>query len=183
MKASVALVGRMFSRSRQRTFSPMSGGLPNPMICGQFVPFLTRAAGQQSARADDQRYRSGSTFWCAVGERQRAGGKAPGIIFGGQGDPEDLPPGATQSSRRSAVPQSNPPRLDPENVERMVSEAARQAGVKFKVTPHTLRHNFATRFLAKNQGDIATLATILGHANISTTARYPHQCTTSTGNG
>jgi site-specific recombinase XerD len=40
------------------------------------------------------------------------------------------------------------------------------------VTPHTLRHNFATRFLAKNQGDIATLTTILGHANINTTARY-----------
>ena len=56
----------------------------------------------------------------------------------------------------------------------MVSEAARQAGVKFKVTPHTLRHNFATRFLAKNQGDIATLAMILGHVNISTTTRYLH---------
>jgi site-specific recombinase XerD len=40
------------------------------------------------------------------------------------------------------------------------------------VTPRTLRHSFATRFLAKNQGDIATLATILGHANINTTARY-----------
>ncbi len=64
--------------------------------------------------------------------------------------------------------------LDPRDVQRMVSEAARRAGIKFTVTPHTLRHSFATRFLAKNQGDIATLATILGHANISTTTRYLH---------
>ena len=56
----------------------------------------------------------------------------------------------------------------------MVSEAARRAGIKFTVTPHTLRHSFATRFLVKNQGDIAMPATILGHANISTTKRYPH---------
>ena len=65
--------------------------------------------------------------------------------------------------------------LDPRHVQRMVSESARRAGIKFVVTPHTLRHSFATRFLAKNQGDIAMLATILGHANISTTTRYLHQ--------
>ena len=64
--------------------------------------------------------------------------------------------------------------LDPRDVQRMVSEAARRAGIRLTVTPHTLRHSFATRFLAKNQGDIATLATILGHANISTTTRYLH---------
>jgi site-specific recombinase XerD len=54
--------------------------------------------------------------------------------------------------------------LDPRAVQRKVSEAARRSGIKFTVTPHTLRHSFATRFLAQNQGDIATLATILGHA-------------------
>jgi site-specific recombinase XerD len=63
---------------------------------------------------------------------------------------------------------------DPRDVQRMVSEAARRTTIKFTVTPHTLRHSFATRFLAKNQGDIATLATILGHPNISTTTRYLH---------
>ena len=46
--------------------------------------------------------------------------------------------------------------------------------MKVKVTPHALRHYFATRFLERNQGDIATLATVLGHANISTTTRYLH---------
>jgi len=64
--------------------------------------------------------------------------------------------------------------LDPRDVQRLVSEAARRAGIRFTVTPHTLRHSFATRFLAKNQGDIATLATLLGHADISITTRYLH---------
>ena len=74
--------------------------------------------------------------------------------------------------------------MDPRDVQRMVSEAARRAGIRFTVTPHTLRHSFATRFLAKNQGDIATLATILGHANISTTTRYSaSECAAGTRNG
>jgi site-specific recombinase XerD len=64
--------------------------------------------------------------------------------------------------------------LDPFDMQRMVFEAARRAGIKFGVTPHTLSHSFATRFLTKNQGELATLATILGHANISMTTRYLH---------
>jgi site-specific recombinase XerD len=64
--------------------------------------------------------------------------------------------------------------LEPRDVQRMVPEAARRAGIKFSLTPHTLRHSLATRFLVKNQGDIATLATILGHAHISTKKRYLH---------
>ena len=64
--------------------------------------------------------------------------------------------------------------LDPRDLQRMVFEAARRAGIKFRVTPHTLRHSFATRFLVKNQGDIATLATILGHAIISMMICYLH---------
>jgi len=64
--------------------------------------------------------------------------------------------------------------LDPRDAQRIVAEAARIAGVKVRVTPHALRHYFATRFLERNQGDIATLATVLGHANISTTTRYLH---------
>lgn len=65
-------------------------------------------------------------------------------------------------------------RLDPRDAQRIVAEAARIAGVKARVTPHALRHYFVTRFLERNQGDIATLATVLGHANISTTTRYLH---------
>ncbi|MCX6031047.1 MAG: tyrosine-type recombinase/integrase [Chloroflexi bacterium] len=42
--------------------------------------------------------------------------------------------------------------LDPRDVQRMVSEAARRTGIKFTVTPHTLRHSFATRFPGEKPG-------------------------------
>ena len=42
--------------------------------------------------------------------------------------------------------------LDPRDVQRMVSEAARRAGIKFTVTPHTLRHSFANALSRKEPG-------------------------------
>ncbi len=64
--------------------------------------------------------------------------------------------------------------LSARDVQRLVAEAARRTGIAKRVTPHTLRHTFATRFLQKNGGDIATLANLLGHSNVSTTTRYLH---------
>jgi len=55
----------------------------------------------------------------------------------------------------------------------MVKDAAQRAGISKQVTPHILRHTFATRFLERG-GDIATLRNILGHKNIMTTSRYLH---------
>ncbi|MDX9956172.1 MAG: tyrosine-type recombinase/integrase [Anaerolineae bacterium] len=63
--------------------------------------------------------------------------------------------------------------LGPRDVQRLIAEASRRAGIQKTVTPHTLRHTFATRFL-QNGGDVATLASLLGHTNVATTTRYLH---------
>ncbi len=64
-------------------------------------------------------------------------------------------------------------KIHPTTVERIVRNNAKKCGIERKVTPHTLRHTFATTVL-KNGGDIRFIQQILGHASIATTQIYTH---------
>lgn len=64
-------------------------------------------------------------------------------------------------------------RLTPRSVERIIKYYAIKAGISKKVTPHIIRHSFATDLL-QNGADIRSVQALLGHANINTTQIYTH---------
>jgi len=64
-------------------------------------------------------------------------------------------------------------RLTPRSVQRLVARYALMAGITKHVSPHTMRHSFATDLLM-NGADLRSVQAMLGHSNIATTQIYTH---------
>ncbi|MDO6470121.1 site-specific tyrosine recombinase/integron integrase [Maribacter sp. 1_MG-2023] len=67
-------------------------------------------------------------------------------------------------------------KYSPESVVQIVKQAANKAGIKQNVSPHTLRHSFATHLLESNV-DLRQIQVLLGHGSSKTTEIYTHVAT------
>ncbi len=64
-------------------------------------------------------------------------------------------------------------RLTPRSIQKMIARCAILAGLSKKVTPHTLRHSYATDLLSRG-ADLRSVQELLGHKNVATTQIYTH---------
>ena len=100
--------------------------------------------------------------------------KAKGTIQKYLGKREDIGEALfVRIPKNSSFVKENATRLTNRSIERLIKKYTAQAGIAKKITPHSLRHQFATDLL-RNGADIRSVQALLGHSHITTTQIYTH---------
>lgn len=86
---------------------------------------------------------------------------------------QDINPYLFISHDKAAAGRDEQNCLTPRSVQRLVEKYAKVAGITKRVTPHTMRHSYATDLLI-NGADIRSVQAMLGHSSITTTQVYTH---------
>lgn len=127
-----------------------------------------RVAELAALDVEDLDLREGGVRVLGKGGKERMvplGGKAITALRGYLGEREEGGGPVFQNARGG--------RLTVRSIHRIVQARARAAGLAARVTPHTLRHTFATHLLDAG-ADLRLIQELLGHARLTTTQRYTH---------
>lgn len=141
-----------------------SSGLRVSELCNLNRDHLNLNRGEFMVRGKGQKDRPvfvspEATEWLALYLKGRADSAKPLFI--------------RYSGSKAAESDGESLRLTPRSIQRMVANYAKLAGITKKVSPHTLRHSFATDLLM-NGADLRSVQSLLGHSNIATTQVYTH---------
>jgi integrase/recombinase XerC len=126
----------------------------------RIVPFNTSAATAIRAMLADRTGRSGGTDAPPYGGRIPRGGTK-------------VPPYRRARARHALFLNLRGSRLSTRSIDRIVRKYVRQAAIAQGISPHALRHTFATHLLQAG-ADLRVIQELLGHVRLSTTQRYTH---------
>jgi integrase/recombinase XerC len=160
----------LFYASGLRLSELVGVGLEDVNLSGRVVRVLGKG-GKERIVPFNRSTEAAIRAWLNDRESILAGIRSPG-----SGIRKIVTPRISQRSRRSSDPlflNYQGGRLSTRSVDRLVRKYVAACSTRFGISPHALRHSFATHLLERG-ADLRVIQELLGHARLSTTQRYTH---------